>query len=159
MFVFTINDMRVSSQSIAVMQALKHVDENASVHVDLVAHEAQITPTTAGATEFSDAIIHAGFNPVLMSNARSGAESETPMKVPFEDSDHGFSVCSGSRDAVVNTLITSGATTFSKDAGGCAPTSIAGVSRLTSVLPAEALGPLAHKAQESGQTPPESIKD
>jgi hypothetical protein len=157
MFVFTINDMRVSSQSIAVMRALKHVDENASVHVDLVAHEAQITPTTAGATEFSDAIIHAGFNPVLMGNARSGAGAEAPMKIPFEGFAHDFSASSGSRDAVVNSLTTSGATaTVSKDAADRGPTSIAGLSRLTSVLP---LGPLGHRAQRSLQAPPESIKD
>jgi len=65
MFIFSVRDMRVSSQAAAVLQAVNHVDADASVSINLLAHEVQITPASAGATELADAIAHAGFDPVL----------------------------------------------------------------------------------------------
>lgn len=126
MFIFSVKDMRVSSQAAAVLKAVNHADADASVSINLVAHEVHILPRTAGATELSDAIAHAGFDPVLKENGRAGrGHDQPPPKIPFEGFNHDFS------------------------AAGDAPSeqhhvSIAGASRSNSLLPAEALGPLEH---------------
>lgn len=162
MFVFKVKDMRVSGQGDAVMQALKHVDASASIQVDVSTRKVRITCTTAGATEWGDAIVHAGLTPVLTSNARVGLGKRTPAKIPFGGgSDHDFSVCSGSGDPVMKNENALDATTdvSSKGKAGRASASIAGVSRLISVLPAEALGPLAHMVEEPGAILPLSTED
>ena len=125
MFIFSVRDMRISSQAAAVLEAVNHVDVKACVSINLLAHEVRIAPASAGATELSDAIAHAGFDPVLRNcgDAVRGF-GQTPPKIPFEGFDHDF-------------------TAASEDASEKAPVAIAGVSRLNSVLPAAALGPLS----------------
>jgi len=126
MFIFSVKDMRVSSQAAAVLAAVNHVDVNAYVFINLLAHEIRIVPTSAGATELSDAIAHAGFDPVLRNcgHAVRGLR-QTPPKIPFEGLDHDF-------------------TASAEGTEERARVAIAGASRLNSVVSAEALGPLSH---------------
>jgi copper chaperone CopZ len=127
MFIFSVRDMRVSSQAVAVLEAVNHVDVNASVFINLVASEVQIVPAIAGATELSDAIAHAGFDPVLRDYGHTGLRQTRP-RIPFEGFDHDFSVSAGLPDEQT-------------------PISVAGASRLNSLLSAEALGPLAFSSR------------
>jgi hypothetical protein len=136
MFVFTINDMRVSSQADAITSAMRHADQDACISVRLDLHEVSIVPSTAGATELSDAIVHAGFHPSLLSNESPGALGRRPAKIPFEGLDHDFSVPMVFGDEAAMSALDTTVRHL--------PT-IAGVSGGTSVLPAEALGPLAPK--------------
>ena len=93
MFIFSVRDMRVSSQAAVLLEALNHVDINASVSINLSTHEVQIAPRTAGATELSDAMAHAGFDPELMNcNGAARGLRQAPPKIPFEGFDHDFSV-------------------------------------------------------------------
>jgi copper chaperone CopZ len=66
MLVVTIRDMRVTSEVNAVTSALRHADANACVSVRLDLHVISVSPSTAGATELSDAIVHTGFHPSLL---------------------------------------------------------------------------------------------
>lgn len=126
MFIFSVRDMHVSSQAVAVVEAVNHVDVNASVSIDLLAHEVRIAPTSAGATELSDAMARAGFDPVLKDCGHTvRGLGQTPPKTPFDGFDHDFSVSAEVPDERTR-----------------AP--IAGAARLNSLLPGEALGPLAH---------------
>lgn len=93
MFVFKVHDMRVSGQAAAVMAAVRHVDENASVVIDLPQNEVRISPVTAGATALSDAIAHAGFNPVL-GDRGVRVSGQPPPKIPFDGADHDFTASS-----------------------------------------------------------------
>ena len=125
MFIFTVKDMRVSSQAAAVLNAVNHADGDALVCVDLSTNEVHIVPRTAGATVLSDAISHAGFDPVLKVQGRAGrGVTQAPLAIPFEGFDHDFS-------------------DPAKGLEERPAASIAGASRLNSLLPAEALGPLA----------------
>jgi copper chaperone CopZ len=103
MFVFSVRDMRVSGQADAVLAAVKHVDENASVLVNLWAQEVQISPTTAGATELHDAIVHAGFDPILRNGGGPSAQGrrQAPHRIPFVRLDD-FSALSGAASAAAD---------------------------------------------------------
>jgi copper chaperone CopZ len=126
MFIFSVKDMRVSSQAAAVLNAVNHADGHASVSINLSTHEVHISPSTAGATELSDAISHAGFDPVLNDYGRTGRGlHQALLAIPFEGFDHDFSASAEGLEEPPSA-------------------SIAGASRLNSLLPAEALGPLAH---------------
>jgi copper chaperone CopZ len=124
MFIFSVRDMRVSRQAAAVLEAVNHVDVNATVSINLLANEVQIAQASASATELSDAIAHAGFDPVLRDCGRTvRGPRQTPPKIPSEGFDHDFSASAELPDER-------------------APGSIAGAARLNSLLPAKALGPL-----------------
>ena len=128
MFIFSVRDMRVSSQAAAVLEAVNHVDVNATVSIDLLANEVQIVQASASATELSDAIAHAGFDPVLRDCGHTvRGPWQIPPKIPFEGFAHDF-----------------GASAEIRDERG--HISIAGPARLNSLLPAEALGPPARSA-------------
>lgn len=75
MFVFSVRDMRVSGQAAVVLAAVQHVDEDASVLVNLSVHEVEVSQTTAGETELSDAIIHPASTP--FSGIVAGARRKT----------------------------------------------------------------------------------
>ena len=134
MFIFSVRDMRVSSQAAAVVEAVNHVDVNASVSINLLAHEVRIAPRTAGATELSDAIAHAGFDPMLRDCGHTvQGPGQTAPKIPFEGFDHDFSASAELPDERAHI-------------------SIAGAARLNSLLPAEALGPLARSSHSPVST-------
>jgi hypothetical protein len=101
MFVFTVRDMRVSGQAAAVLAAVQHVDEDASVFVNLSMHEVEVSLTTAGATELRDAIIHAGFDPVLRNSSGGTAldRRQAPHRIPFVRLDD-FSALPGAASTV-----------------------------------------------------------
>jgi copper chaperone CopZ len=125
MFIFLIRDMRVSSQAEAVLEAVNHVDVYASVSINLLAHEVRIASRTADATDLSDAIAQAGFDPVLRDcGCTVLGPGQTAPKIPFEGSDHDFS-----------------ATTELTDERNIG--SVAGARKGSSLFPAEALGPLS----------------
>jgi hypothetical protein len=135
MYVFTIHDMRVSSQVETVTSALRHADQDACVSVRLDLHQVSIGPTTAGATELSDAIVRAGFHPSLLSNKSTSDLGRLPTKIPFEGLAHDFSVPMVFGDeGAIGVLGESTARHLPTIAGG-----------KISVLPAEAFGPLAPK--------------
>ena len=134
MFIFSVRDMRVSSQASAVREAVNHVDVNATVSINLLANEVLIAPATAGATELSDAIAHAGFDPVLKDCGHTvRGPRQTPARIPFDGFDHDFSASAEMADER-------------------APVSIAGAANLNSLLPAEALGPLAGSSRSPVST-------
>jgi hypothetical protein len=89
--------MRVSTQAAAVLTAVKHVDEHAVVLLDLPAHQVHIAPAAASATQLSDAIIHAGFDPVLRGSSGGMAQGrrQAPPRIPFDGADHDFSAAPG----------------------------------------------------------------
>jgi copper chaperone CopZ len=89
MFIFSVKDMQACDSALAIIKAVKGIDANASVHVNLGKQGVEITPARAGATELSDAIASAGFTPFLLAcgYARPGA-GRAPPKIPFEGHDH-----------------------------------------------------------------------
>ena len=134
MFIFSVRNMRVSSQAVAVLNAVNHVDVNATVSINLLANEVQIAQASAGATELSDAIAHAGFDPVRRDCGHAvRGPGQTPPKIPFEGFDHDFSASAELPDEFAHI-------------------SIAGAARVNSLLPAEALGPLARSSRSPVST-------
>jgi copper chaperone len=95
MFVFSVKDMSSSDSAAAIVRAVKAVDGRAGVFIDTERLGVEINPVTAGATALSDAIIDAGFTPVLLPGGRTSATG-TPSKIPFVGPDHDFTP--GGRD-------------------------------------------------------------
>lgn len=92
MFNFQVPDMVASDQAVAIVKAIRHVDDNATVHIDVAKHAVRIAPAAADATQLSDAISDAGFHPTLDSNRRAGLHAgQAPARIPFEGPAHDFS--------------------------------------------------------------------
>jgi hypothetical protein len=69
-FNFDVSDMDECDRAVAVVKALMAVDENASIYVDMQTRSVEVTSAMAGAAEFLEAIIGAGFAPVLLHEAQ-----------------------------------------------------------------------------------------
>jgi copper chaperone len=63
---FQVNDMTCGHCVSTVTKALKSVDQDAKVQIDLATHRVQIDPVTANAQELADAISEAGYTPVAV---------------------------------------------------------------------------------------------
>lgn len=64
MFAFEVNDMSCGHCVSTITKALKDVDKDARVQIDLAAHRVEVEPASAGAQELADAIKEAGYTPV-----------------------------------------------------------------------------------------------
>jgi copper chaperone len=64
MIAFEVNDMTCGHCASTITKALKAVDKDAKVQVDLAKHRVEIQPTDADLQELSEAIKEAGYTPV-----------------------------------------------------------------------------------------------
>ena len=64
MIAFEVNDMSCGHCVGAITRAVKEVDGEAQVRIDLAAHRVEVEPATASAEELSHAIEEAGYTPV-----------------------------------------------------------------------------------------------
>jgi copper chaperone len=64
MISFQVNDMTCGHCVSTVTKALKAVDQDARVQIDLATHRVQVEPVLADADELADAIKEAGYTPV-----------------------------------------------------------------------------------------------
>jgi copper chaperone len=64
MIAFEVNDMTCGHCVSTITKAVKAIDKDATVQIDLAQHRVEITPTESDAQELSDAIKEAGFTPV-----------------------------------------------------------------------------------------------
>ena len=69
MISFQVNDMTCGHCVSSITKAVKAVDGEAKVQIDLATHRVDIEPTGADAAELSDAIKEAGFTPVAIAAA------------------------------------------------------------------------------------------
>jgi len=82
MFAFHVNDMTCGHCVSTITKALKAVDKNAKVTVDLGQRLVMVEPTEADAQEVSDAIAEAGYTPMPREAATVVAE---PVKAAEGD--------------------------------------------------------------------------
>jgi copper chaperone len=61
---FQVNDMTCGHCVSTVTKAVKSVDKDAKIQIDLTTHRVQVEPVTSDAQELSDAIREAGYTPV-----------------------------------------------------------------------------------------------
>lgn len=64
MVTFEVNDMTCGHCASTITRAVRSVDQQAKVQVDLAAHRVQIEPTAADPQQLGDAIAQAGYTPV-----------------------------------------------------------------------------------------------
>ena len=75
MISFQVNDMTCGHCVSTIAKALKAVDPNAKVEIDLRKQLVQVQPLEATAEELSDAIKEVGYTPVQAQSAPSGGPS------------------------------------------------------------------------------------
>lgn len=73
MIAFEVNDMSCGHCVSTITNAVRAVDKNAKVQVDLASHRVQIEPTEADTGELGDAIREAGYTPVQIDMAPDAA--------------------------------------------------------------------------------------
>lgn len=66
MISFQVNDMTCGHCVSTITKALKAVDKDAEVQIDLANHLVQVDPASADAGELADAIKEAGYSPVAV---------------------------------------------------------------------------------------------
>jgi copper chaperone len=64
MIAFEVNDMTCGHCVSTITQAVKGVDKNAKITIDLARHRVQIEPAEADARALADAISEAGYTPL-----------------------------------------------------------------------------------------------
>jgi len=64
MITFEVNDMTCGHCASTITKALKAIDKDATVQVDLAGHRVHVEPAAADAKELADAIAEAGYTPV-----------------------------------------------------------------------------------------------
>ena len=78
MFAFEVNDMTCGHCVSTITKALKAVDKDAKVAVDLATHRVQVESGAADADELADAIKEAGYTPVsAASDATATGRAQT----------------------------------------------------------------------------------
>lgn len=70
MIVFIVNDMTCGHCVGSITKAVKAVDADAQLQIDLPTHRVQIDATQASAAELSAAIENAGYTPVAQTAAQ-----------------------------------------------------------------------------------------
>lgn len=65
---FQVNDMTCGHCVSTITKAVRAVDKNATVNIDLTGHRVEIEPTEADAQELSDAIQEAGYTPMKVAD-------------------------------------------------------------------------------------------
>ncbi|MDP2004086.1 MAG: heavy-metal-associated domain-containing protein [Rubrivivax sp.] len=66
MITFEVQDMSCGHCVSTITQAVKTLDAQASVQIDLATHRVAIEPATADAAALQEAITEAGFTPVVV---------------------------------------------------------------------------------------------
>ncbi|MFO1226123.1 heavy-metal-associated domain-containing protein [Roseateles sp.] len=69
MIAFEVNDMTCGHCVSTITRALKGVDKDAKVAIDLAAHRVQVDSSSADAEELADAIKDAGYSPTPVASA------------------------------------------------------------------------------------------
>lgn len=78
MIAFQVSDMTCGHCVSTITKAVKAVDKNATVNVDLASQRVSIEPSEADAQELSEAIQEAGYTPVaVVTGAPTQAASKT----------------------------------------------------------------------------------
>ncbi len=91
MFTFDVNDMTGCDDAVAIVKAVRAVDEGASVYVDMETRGIEVTSQTAGALDLVRAIEGAGYTPVLLYEPQPvRIHPRAPPKIPFDGADHDF---------------------------------------------------------------------
>ena len=81
MISFQVNDMTCGHCVSSITKAVKAVDRDAKVQIDLATHRVEIDPTEADADALSDAIKEAGYTPVSIANSASAPiAASTPAR-------------------------------------------------------------------------------
>ncbi len=70
MITFEVKDMTCGHCVSTITKAVRAIDKEATVRIELQSHQVQIEPTEADADELRDAIQEAGYTPVLMTNGQ-----------------------------------------------------------------------------------------
>lgn len=73
MIAFEVNDMTCGHCVSNITKALKAVDKDASVQIDLTMHRVHVEPAAANADELGEAIKEAGYTPVPIQATSRGA--------------------------------------------------------------------------------------
>jgi copper chaperone len=68
MITFEVKDMTCGHCVSTITKAVRAVDKEATVRIELQSHQVQIEPTEADADELRDAIQEAGYTPVVVTN-------------------------------------------------------------------------------------------
>jgi copper chaperone len=64
MIAFEVNDMTCGHCVSSITRAVKALDKDAEVRIDLATHRVEVEPATAGADQLAAAIEDAGYTPV-----------------------------------------------------------------------------------------------
>lgn len=72
MIAFEVKDMTCGHCVSTITKALKAIDKDAKVQIDLAAHRVQVEPVSADAEELAQALTEAGYTPVSVEAALSG---------------------------------------------------------------------------------------
>ncbi len=73
MITFEVQDMSCGHCVSTITQAVKALDAQARVQIDLASHRVQIEPASADAAALGEAIAEAGFTPVAIQPPAAGA--------------------------------------------------------------------------------------
>ncbi len=74
MITFEVNDMTCGHCVNAITKALKAIDNDAQVQIDLTTHRVHVRPVSAGAQELAEAIKDAGYTPVAVEAVKTVAD-------------------------------------------------------------------------------------
>ncbi len=66
MITFEVNDMTCGHCASTITRAVKNLDQDARVQIDLATHQVAITSRTAELQELTDAITEAGYTPTVV---------------------------------------------------------------------------------------------
>ena len=80
MIEFQVNDMTCGHCVSTITKAVKAVDKDATVRIDLAAHRVEIEPAGASANELGEAIRQAGYTPVAVAGAPATATATATKK-------------------------------------------------------------------------------
>lgn len=76
MMAFEVHDMSCGHCASTITKALKSVDRQAQVSIDLARHLVMVEPTEADAQELHDAIAEAGYSPVRLAATQVEAAAD-----------------------------------------------------------------------------------
>ena len=80
MIAFDVKDMTCGHCVATITRAVRDVDDNAIVHIDLASHRVQIEPSGADAAKLGAAIRDAGYTPLLLEHASTGSAPARPVQ-------------------------------------------------------------------------------
>lgn len=78
MITFEVNDMTCGHCVSSITKALRSIDRDAGVRIDLARHQVQIEPTLSDARALAQAIKEAGYTPVEMTGSPGAPATAAP---------------------------------------------------------------------------------